>query len=113
MTFTEKLKDEHVYNVKEKCTSDRTKFEKENLDSSDENIKSYALRKREREMTFTLNVKENVDRSTDVRKLFRFGLSEARGFNNENFKDKTDTRYAKNKTDKTVFKDKTDTKIAK
>lgn len=92
MTFTEKLIDEQVYNVKEKYTSDRTKFEKENLESSDESIKSYALRKREREMTFTCDKKRIADRSTNVRKSSRFGLSEARGFNNENFKDETDTR---------------------
>lgn len=79
--------------MKEKYTSDRTKFEKENLESSDESIKSYALRKRKREMTFTLSDKERIaDRSTNVRKSSRFGLNEARGFNNENFKEKTDTK---------------------
>ncbi|XP_011254245.1 E3 ubiquitin-protein ligase RAD18 isoform X1 [Camponotus floridanus] len=89
----EKLKDEQVYNVKEKYTSDRIKFEKENLKSSDKSIKPYALRKREREMTFTLSDKERIaDRSTNVRKSSRFDLSETRGFNNENFKEKTDTR---------------------
>jgi len=93
LTFTEKLKNEQVYNTKEKYTSDRTKFKKENLESSDESIKSYALRKWEREMTFTLSDKEKIaDRSTNVRKSSRFGLSETKGFKNENFKDKTDTR---------------------
>ncbi|XP_029662660.1 E3 ubiquitin-protein ligase RAD18-like isoform X1 [Formica exsecta] len=85
----ERSKDGQLYNVTEKYTSDCTKFEKENLESSDENIKSYIFRKREREMTFTSSDKEKIiDKSTNARKSFRFGLSEARGFNNENFEDK-------------------------
>lgn len=91
MTFAERSKDEQLYNVTGKYTSDCIKFEKENLDdgSSDENIKSYVLRKREREMTFTLSDKEKItDKSTNTRKSSRFGLSEARGFDNENLEDK-------------------------
>lgn len=88
MAFTERLKDEQ-YNVKEKYTSNRIKFEKENLESLDE-IKSYTLRKRESEMTFTLSDKEKIaDRLTNARRSSRYGLNEARGFNNENSEDKT------------------------
>ncbi|KAL6439603.1 hypothetical protein ACFW04_004001 [Cataglyphis niger] len=85
----ERSKDEQLYNMTGKYTSDCIKFEKENLESSDENIKSYVLRKRECEMTFTLSDKEKItDKSTNARKSSRFGLSEARGFNNENLEDK-------------------------
>lgn len=82
----ERSKNEQLYNMKKKNASDRTKFEKENLESSDESLKSYSFRKRERKMTFTLSDKEKI--ANRLIKKSRFGLSEARGFDNENFEDK-------------------------
>lgn len=88
MAFTEGSKNEELCNVREKNTPERTKFEKENLDS-DDSIKSYTLRKREHEMLLTLNDKEKiVDKSKKSKKSSKFGLTEARGFNNESVEDK-------------------------
>lgn len=48
-------------------------------------------------MTFMLNDKEKIaDRSTNARKSSRFGLSEARGFNNENFEKMQDEEKLQN-----------------
>ncbi|EZA61048.1 E3 ubiquitin-protein ligase RAD18 isoform X2 [Ooceraea biroi] len=79
----------HV-NPKEKYESGGTKFEKENLDSLDENKKVCGFRKREREMTIVLSDDEkNGNRSTSIRKSARLGLSEAKGFNNGRFGEDT------------------------
>lgn len=88
MTFTERSKHEQLHNVEEHAFN-RTKFEGKNLESSNENIKSCTLRKQGHEMTFMLSDKEKIaDRSTNTRKSLRFGLNEAKGFNNENCEDK-------------------------
>lgn len=80
----ETLKEERLHNAKEGYTSDNIKLDKKNVES-DENINLYVLRKRERNIVFTLSDEEKTDdRSINGKKLARFGLSEAKGFNNEN-----------------------------
>ncbi|XP_011686477.1 PREDICTED: E3 ubiquitin-protein ligase RAD18-like [Wasmannia auropunctata] len=66
------------------------KSEKENMKIKDKildkDIATWTLRKREREMAFALSDEEKiVERGTIARKSLRLGLSEAKGFNNENF----------------------------
>lgn len=70
----------------EECASGSTKPEKENLKALDQDLTIWTPRKREREMTLVLSDEENIaDRTVNAKKSFRFGLSEAKGFNNENF----------------------------
>lgn len=86
MTFTEGSKHEQLCNINEE--SNCTKFEKENVESFDENINSF--RKRERETTLILSDDERIeDRSTNVRKSARLSLSEAKRYNNRNLSGNT------------------------
>ncbi|KYQ58070.1 E3 ubiquitin-protein ligase RAD18, partial [Trachymyrmex zeteki] len=63
-----------------------TKSEKENMKALDKDLTTWTPRKREREMAFALSDEEKIaDRIMNVKKSLRFGLSEAKGFNNENF----------------------------
>lgn len=96
MIFTGESK--QLHNVKEYVTG-CTKVEKENVESVDENIVASlpnrscdmnALRKRERDMTFTLSDDERIgDRSMNVMKSARFGLSETIRCNNDHFDENT------------------------
>ncbi|KAG5312106.1 RAD18 ligase, partial [Acromyrmex insinuator] len=62
------------------------KSEKENMKALDKDLITWTPRKREREMAFALSDEEKIaDRTMNVKKSLRFGLSEAKGFNNENF----------------------------
>jgi len=62
------------------------KSEKENMKALDKDLTIWTPRKREREMAFALSDEEKItDRTMNVKKSLRFGLSEAKGFNNENF----------------------------
>ncbi|XP_014477259.1 PREDICTED: postreplication repair E3 ubiquitin-protein ligase RAD18-like [Dinoponera quadriceps] len=81
------------HNTKE-YVAGHIKFEKENVESVEENIVASmpnrsrdnmsALRKRERDMVLTFSDDERIeDRSMNVRKSARFCLSETIGFNNE------------------------------
>lgn len=66
--------------------SGSTTFEKENMKTLDKDLITWTLRKREHEMAFALSDEEKIiDRPTNARKSPRLGLSEAKGFNNENF----------------------------
>jgi len=86
--------------VKEKYKAD-TKFEKENLDSLDENKKICIFRKQEREMTKVLSDEaKNENRSTSIRKSARLGLSKAKSFNNEIFSENTRNKEAKSRKKK-------------
>lgn len=70
----------------EEHVSGNTKFEKENMKTLDKDLINWTLRKREREVAFVLSDEEKiVDRPINARKSPRLGLSEAKGFNNENF----------------------------
>lgn len=63
-----------------------SKFEKENVKTLDKDPTTWILRKREHEMAFVLSDEEKIaDRTINTKKSPRFGLSEAKGFNNENF----------------------------
>jgi len=82
--------------VKEKYKAD-TKFEKENLDSLDENKKICIFRKQEREMNVLSDEAKNENRSTSIRKSARLGLSKAKSFNNEIFSKNTRNKETKSR----------------
>lgn len=83
--FIERLKHEQLNEAIEEHTSGSTKFEKENMKALDKDL-TWTLRKREREMAFALSDEEKIaDKAVSARKSSRLGLSEAKGFNNENF----------------------------
>lgn len=70
----------------EEHTSGSRKIEKENMKALDKDRTTWTLRKREREMAFALSDEEKLaDKAINARKSPRLGLSEAKGFNNENF----------------------------
>ncbi|KYN20722.1 E3 ubiquitin-protein ligase RAD18 [Trachymyrmex cornetzi] len=76
------------------------KSEKENMKTLDKDLTTWTPRKREREMAFALSDEEKIaDRITNVKKSLRFGLSEAKGFNNENF-DETARDEGKSQSEK-------------
>ncbi|KYM78368.1 E3 ubiquitin-protein ligase RAD18 [Atta colombica] len=76
------------------------KSEKENMKALDKDLTTWTPRKREREMAFALSDEEKIaDRTMNVKKSLRFGLSEAKGFNNENF-DKTARDEEKSQNEK-------------
>ncbi|XP_011879522.1 PREDICTED: E3 ubiquitin-protein ligase RAD18-like isoform X2 [Vollenhovia emeryi] len=81
----ERSKHEQLNKAMEDYVSGSTKFEKENLKALDQDLTTRIFRKREREIAFALNDVEIIaDRAMNTKKLPRFGLSEAKGFNNEN-----------------------------
>ncbi|XP_071639556.1 uncharacterized protein [Temnothorax longispinosus] len=81
----ERLKHEQLNKAME-YASGSTKFEKENMKALDKDLTTWTSRKREREMAFVLSDEENIaDRTINARKSPRLGLSEVKGFNNENF----------------------------
>lgn len=68
----------------EEYASGSTKPEKENLKTLDKDLTPWTPRKRE--ITLALSDEENIaDRMVNAKKSLRLGLSEAKGFNNENF----------------------------
>ncbi|KYN05661.1 E3 ubiquitin-protein ligase RAD18, partial [Cyphomyrmex costatus] len=82
----EKLNYEQLNEVMEEYATG-TKSEKENM-KTDKDLTTWTPRKREREMAFALSDEEKIaDRTMNVKKSLRLrlGLSEAKGFNNENF----------------------------
>lgn len=88
MIFAERLKQEQLHNAKKEHALDCTTFEKENVESLDETIKTF--RKREREVTFISSDEEKAEEKlTNTRKSLRLGLTEAKGFNNGNIDEKT------------------------
>lgn len=84
MVFIERSK--HEQSNKEEYASGSTKCEKENMKALNKDLTVWALRKRE----IMLSDEEKIaDRAINVRKSLRLGLSEAKGFNNENFDETT------------------------
>lgn len=68
----------------EEYAFDGTKSEKENVKALNKDPTNWALRKREHERTLS-DEEKIADRAMITRKSLRLGLSEAKGFNNENF----------------------------
>lgn len=86
MIFIERLKYEQLNKAMEEYASGSTKPEIENLKALDTDLTTWTPRKREREKTLALSDEENIaDRMVNAKKSLRLGLSEAKGFNNENF----------------------------
>lgn len=98
MVFTERSKHEQLNKVMEEYASDGTKFEKENVKTLNKDLTTWALRKREREKTLS-DEEKIVDIAMITRKSLRLGLSEAKGFNNENF-DETELDEKKSQSEK-------------
>ncbi|XP_020290388.1 E3 ubiquitin-protein ligase RAD18-like isoform X2 [Pseudomyrmex gracilis] len=83
--------------------SNCTKSEKENLESRDEDVKTCAFRKREREVMLTSNDEEKYENKSTAKKLTklhsRFCLSEAKN-NNETFAWDEENSHAKSQSQK-------------
>lgn len=98
--FTDSVKQTQLRNTQE---SNCTKSEKENLESRDEDVKTCAFRKREREVMLTSNDEEKYENKSTAKKLTklhsRFCLSEAKN-NNETFAWDEENSHAKSQSQK-------------